>query len=43
MTQTLEAGDCAYMETRMPTSLSSEGDHRCRVLVIKPTSRHEGN
>ena len=36
MTQTLEDGDCAYMETRMPTSLSAEGSHRCRILLIKP-------
>jgi hypothetical protein len=42
MTQTLEQGDCAYMETRMPTALSSEGDHRCRVLVVKPAGRREG-
>jgi transcriptional regulator with XRE-family HTH domain len=42
MTQTLEQGDCAYMETRMPTSLSSEGAHRCRVLVVKPAGRPEG-
>ncbi len=42
MTQTLEEGDCAYMETRMPTSFSSEGDHRCRVLVVKPAGRREG-
>jgi transcriptional regulator with XRE-family HTH domain len=38
MTQTLEAGDCAYMETRMPTSLSALGDKRCRVLVVKPAT-----
>jgi transcriptional regulator with XRE-family HTH domain len=37
VSQTLEAGDCAYMETRMLTSVSAEGAHRCRVLVIRPT------
>lgn len=36
MTQTLEAGDCAYMETSMPTSLTALGDKRCRILVVKP-------
>jgi glyoxylate utilization-related uncharacterized protein len=43
MTETLEAGDCAYMETRMPTTLSSEGGRRCRVLLIKPTAHGGGN
>ena len=36
MSQTLETGDCAYMETRMPTSLSAVGDKRCRILMVKP-------
>ena len=36
MTQTLDAGDCAYMETRLPTSLSALGTKRCRVLVVTP-------
>ena len=36
MTQTLDTGDCAYMETRMPTSLTALGDKRCRILLVKP-------
>jgi transcriptional regulator with XRE-family HTH domain len=36
MAQTLEVGDCAYMETRMPTALTAEGKHRCRILLVKP-------
>jgi len=38
MSQTLDAGDCAYMETRMPTSLNAEGKDRCRILLIKPAT-----
>jgi len=38
MGQTLETGDCAYMETRMPTSLSAVGDKRCRILIVKPAA-----
>jgi hypothetical protein len=37
--QALETGDCAYMETRMPTSLCAEGGGRCRILLVKPASR----
>jgi transcriptional regulator with XRE-family HTH domain len=36
MTQTLDVGDCAYMETQMPTSLTAQGSKRCRILVVKP-------
>jgi len=36
MTQMLGAGDCAYMETRMPSSLNAEGKERCRILLIRP-------
>ncbi len=43
MTQTLEVGDCAYMETRMPTSLSTQGNRRCRILVIKPAPSRPKN
>ena len=38
MGQTLEAGACAYMETRMPTSLSAVGGKRCRILMVKPAT-----
>jgi glyoxylate utilization-related uncharacterized protein len=36
MTQTFSAGDCAYMETRMSTSLNAEGKERCRILLVRP-------
>ncbi len=36
MAQVLEAGDCAYLETRMPTILTSSGEQRCRILLVKP-------
>ena len=36
MSQTLESGDRAYMETRMPTSLSAVGNQRCRILLVRP-------
>lgn len=36
MAQTLGTGDCAYMETRMPSSLNAEGKERCRILLVKP-------
>lgn len=36
LAQTLEHGDCAYMETRMPMSWRAGGDQRCRVLVLQP-------
>lgn len=36
MKQTLEVGDCAYMETRKPTSLSAASGDRCRILLVKP-------
>jgi transcriptional regulator with XRE-family HTH domain len=36
MSQTLENGDSAYMETRMPTSLRALGNKRCRILLVRP-------
>ena len=44
MTQTLKTGDCAYMETRMPSTVSAEGSQRCRILMVKPAApAHEKN
>lgn len=34
--QELNAGDCAYLETRMPTALQAEDDARCRVILVRP-------
>lgn len=34
--ETLEPGDCAYMESDMEISWSAAGKHRCRVLVVLP-------
>ncbi|KAA6459794.1 helix-turn-helix domain-containing protein [Acidobacteria bacterium AB60] len=36
MSQILETGDCAYLETRMPTSLNAQGNQRCRILLVMP-------
>ena len=38
LSQTLETGDCAYMETGMPISWRAGGDHRCRLLLLQPAS-----
>jgi transcriptional regulator with XRE-family HTH domain len=43
MTQVLETGDCAYMETRVPTSLSAVGDKRCRILLVRPAHSAQGS
>jgi transcriptional regulator with XRE-family HTH domain len=36
MTEVLEAGDCAYMESEMAVAWSAAGKHRCRVLAVLP-------
>jgi transcriptional regulator with XRE-family HTH domain len=38
MTEVLEAGDCAYMESEMPLAWSATGKHRCRILAVLPAS-----
>ncbi len=43
MHEVLEAGDCAYMESKMPLAWSATGKHRCRVLAVTPAlPRAEG-
>jgi transcriptional regulator with XRE-family HTH domain len=43
MQEVLEAGDCAYMESKMALAWSAAGKHRCRVLAVLPgTARTEG-
>ena len=42
LAQKLETGDCAYMETRMPTALTASGGDRCRILLIQPSQPNEG-
>ena len=37
MTEVLETGDCAYVESEMPLAWSAAGKHRCRVLAVQPT------
>lgn len=32
----LDAGDCAYLESRIATALCASGKHRCRVLTVTP-------
>ncbi len=34
--ESLEAGDCAYVESDMAMSWSAAGKHRCRVLAVIP-------
>lgn len=36
MVETLDAGDCAYMESEMALAMSAVGKHRCRILAITP-------
>jgi transcriptional regulator with XRE-family HTH domain len=38
MSEVLEAGDCAYMESEMALAWSAAGKHRCRVLAVRPAS-----
>lgn len=35
--ETLDPGDCAYLESDMAISLSAAGKHRCRVLAVMPS------
>jgi transcriptional regulator with XRE-family HTH domain len=34
--ETLEAGDCASLETEIVTSWTAAGDHTCRALLVTP-------
>jgi transcriptional regulator with XRE-family HTH domain len=36
MHEVLEAGDCAFMSSRMALAMSAAGKHRCRVLSVSP-------
>ncbi len=36
MSEILEAGDCAYMESDMALAWSAAGKHRCRILAVMP-------
>jgi quercetin dioxygenase-like cupin family protein len=36
MHETLEAGDCAYMESEISLAWSAAGKHRCRILAVTP-------
>jgi len=38
MREQLDAGDCVYMDTELPTALSSAGKSRCRILAISPNA-----
>ena len=43
MSELLEAGDCATMESEMAMAWSAAGKHRCRVLAVIPANpRAEG-
>jgi transcriptional regulator with XRE-family HTH domain len=36
LSEVLEAGDCAYVESEMALAWSAAGKHRCRVLAVMP-------
>ena len=38
MSEVLEAGDCAYMESEIALAWSAAGNNRCRVLSVMPVS-----
>jgi transcriptional regulator with XRE-family HTH domain len=41
--ESLDAGDCAYMESEMALAWSAAGKHRCRILAVTPAGpRAEG-
>jgi transcriptional regulator with XRE-family HTH domain len=43
MSEVLDAGDCAYMESEMALAWSAAGKRRCRILAVMPaTPRAEG-
>jgi transcriptional regulator with XRE-family HTH domain len=37
--ESLETGDCAFIESQMPIGWSAGGKHRCRVLCVKPVNK----
>lgn len=40
MSEVLETGDCAYIESEMTMAFSAVGKHRCRVLAVTPPAQH---
>ena len=36
--EVLEAGDCAFVESRIPLVWSARGKHPCRVIIVRPGS-----
>jgi len=38
LSEVLDAGDCAYLKSRMPLAMSAAGKHRCRVLSVTPVA-----
>ena len=44
LSEVLDAGDCAYIESEMALAWSAAGKHRCRVLAVMPAcSNIEGS
>jgi len=37
--ETLESGDCAYLESDLPLAWGAAGKERCRVLTVMPSQR----
>jgi hypothetical protein len=38
MSEVLEAGDCAYMESETALAWSAAGKRRCRILAVMPAA-----
>ena len=36
LNEVLDAGDCAYLKSKMALAMSAAGKHRCRVLMVTP-------
>lgn len=39
--ETLEVGDCVYIDSEMAIACSAGGGSRCRVLMVTPKNHHE--
>jgi len=38
MRETMDTGDCAYLESDLPVAWSAAGKQRCRILTVTPTT-----
>ena len=42
MRETLEEGDCVYLESDLPLAWSAAGKYRCRLLTVAPSNHAPG-